>query len=192
MDLWADPVWLLVQSYFAVVAVLLFLSAIVSILLPPSFDLKQMEQKRGYTFPTQPRESYQAYWKNFCLVVNLRHHSLCTECVVSHMQLLLTSDMQMFITPVNCISLETFKCTGEPVTYQMSFGLLSAAEYICWKFWCCIWMCSSGDFRGISEYGLICLALSFNLLCKTLFFIQGKWEGIESRKVFAFSRRIDS
>jgi len=52
--------------------------------------------------------------------------------------------------------------------------------------------CGSIDFRCISEYGLVCLALSFELLCKTLFFIQGEQEGIELRKVFALSRRADS
>lgn len=53
-------------------------------------------------------------------------------------------------------------------------------------------LCGSRDFRGISECSLICLALSFDLLSKTLFFIQGEWEGIELRKVFVLSRRTDS
>lgn len=52
-------------------------------------------------------------------------------------------------------------------------------------------LCGSRDFGGISECGLICLALSFDL-CKTLFFIQGQWEGIELTKVLALSRRTDS
>lgn len=53
-------------------------------------------------------------------------------------------------------------------------------------------LCGSRDSKGISESGLICLVLSFDLLSKTLFFIQGEWEGIKLRKVFALSRRTDS
>lgn len=53
-------------------------------------------------------------------------------------------------------------------------------------------LCGSRDFSGISECGLICLVLSFDLLYKTLFFIQGKWEGIGSGKVFDLTRRTDS
>lgn len=55
-----------------------------SMLLPtrslPSFNLEQMEQKMGYRFLPQPSKICQAYCKNICLAVNLRHHSLHLPC----------------------------------------------------------------------------------------------------------------
>lgn len=51
--------------------------------------------------------------------MNLRHHSLCTEHVLSHLQLLLilNSKLQIFITLINCI----FRNAQESLLAQLKY-----------------------------------------------------------------------
>lgn len=122
-----------------------------------------MEQKTGYRFPPWPRLSYWTHWKIVCSVwENLRHHSLCSEPVMSHLPLLLIPATANIYQPCK-LKISLFKCTGQPVgsteiqiwhiTYKSTFVLLIfaycsvlliAAKHISWKSWCCsksVWIC---------------------------------------------------
>lgn len=79
------------------------------------------------------------------------------------------------------------------LAYQINFGFTFCCQvHILKNLDAAVECADPVIFRGVSECDLISLALSFHLLCKTLFFIQGEWEGIRLRKVFALSSRTDS
>lgn len=59
---------------------LLYVLASGHMLLPTSFNSEQMEEKMDYRFFPQPSKSCQAYCRNICFSVNLRHHALHLTC----------------------------------------------------------------------------------------------------------------
>lgn len=156
-----------------------------SMFLPPNFSWEQMEQKPGYRFLPQPRLSCWTYWKMIYSVWGkLRHHSLCSEPVMSHLPLLLIAANCKYFSALQTEYLKAFKCTGEPVgsteiqiwhINQLWFYLLLPNIWL-ENLDAAVNLCGSADLKGISDCDLICLSLSFDLLCKTLVLYAGRVE----------------